>query len=78
MNVSLGTGSYFVTVGIIATPFLFGLLSVLMLAQWWTAVIELMGIAIFCYFAVKRHNKYHHKEKYNDQRWKPREPSAWG
>jgi len=37
--------------------------------NWITALVYLVVLAIISYLAVRRHNKYHRAEKYNDQNW---------
>ncbi len=44
--------------------------SLYMFARWYTALAEVALIAAFCYWAVKRHEKYHRAEKYDDRRFK--------
>jgi hypothetical protein len=65
---------YLKTVLVIASPVLVLLATLYMMARWYTAIVELVAIGIFVYYAARRYNKYHRAEKYNDQNW---ERSRW-
>jgi hypothetical protein len=71
--------SYLGTVAlIISTPFV-ALLSLYGFSSLYPALGEIGILAIISYLAVRRHNKYHRKEKYNDQYWeKKKDSSRWG
>jgi len=69
---------FWTTIAFIASPAYFGYFTMYMMLRWQTAIIELALVAVISYVAVKRHEKYHRAEKYNDQNWKPKdEGSAW-
>jgi hypothetical protein len=62
--------AYLRTLFLIASPLLFGLWTIYMLAQWFTALIWLAVLVCFVIYAVRRYEKYHEADKFNDQKWR--------